>query len=245
MSTNPRPTLPTVPNDPGHTASALLEIFAPARAQVGDGAARPERRALWRADSIHRAKNFAQLAASLGNLAEHPRHSSLLQHIVPDARVLARLYDELGHDDGRTTTVPCTILLRAITERLIALFGQFRAIQTEIALQPLSLPPDQRRALVLICSELVINALKYAFPPEGGTLSVRLELAGDRVMLCVEDDGLGVADHYVAHHGGGLLDRLAAMLGTIVIRTPGADGRGYCVTIDFTVDPQMAPGSIQ
>ena len=48
-------------------------------------------------------------------------------------------------------------------------------------------------SLGLIVTELVINALKYAFPEgRGGTISVDYEARGPNWRLCVRDDGVGM-----------------------------------------------------
>jgi signal transduction histidine kinase len=43
----------------------------------------------------------------------------------------------------------------------------------------------------IIVGQLLENAFKYS--PEGGTVTVRAALAGDRIEVTVEDEGIGIA----------------------------------------------------
>jgi two-component sensor histidine kinase len=47
--------------------------------------------------------------------------------------------------------------------------------------------------LGLITSELIMNALKYAFPGgKAGTIHIRLKMSGAQAELMVGDDGIGI-----------------------------------------------------
>ena len=61
-------------------------------------------------------------------------------------------------------------------------------------------------SLGLIVTELVINALKYAFPDTGkaGEVMVRYEINGDDWKLSVSDDGIGRAEGAGPLKKGGL-----------------------------------------
>lgn len=210
--------------------AGMLELFAPTNSRPSqEGFFRQtDNSRLWRSDAIHRAKNMAQLAISLANVAAHPSRRWLPDDVVAQARGLARAYEELGVEYTSADEVPCAPLLKEVATRLTGIFGRARDITVIVVTDLTNLAPELRRALVLMCSEMIINALKYGYPSDdGGTIRVSLTEAADRLTLVVEDDGIGLVVGYSAGHGGGLLDQLGAVLGATVARSSGNDGHGY------------------
>lgn len=71
-------------------------------------------------------------------------------------------------------------------------------------------------SLGLIVTELVINALKHAFPDErGGSILVDYSSSGSNWMLSIRDDGVGIASGDLAPRSGlgtGIVEALARNL---------------------------------
>jgi two-component sensor histidine kinase len=90
-------------------------------------------------------------------------------------------------------------------------------------LQPLMLAGEERRALLLVASELVMNAMRHAFVGrQSGALWVTLhwdQTSGEGV-LTVADDGIGPDGIATgAGHGHGIVHGLADVLaGTVTWR---------------------------
>lgn len=211
--------------------TGLLELFAPSAPPASPN--RSEYAQLWSSDAIHRANNLAQLSVSLAGVAENSSRRWLSPAIATQARSLSRLFAELGIDPDPTEYLPCADMVTQVASRLTSIFGQARNITCKVATQAIYLPAEQRRALVLICSELVINALKYAFVSEaGGVICVRLEQRRCAIELVVEDNGTGTSKTYSKGHGGALIDELASLLGAQITRTCRADGAtGYRISV--------------
>lgn len=84
--------------------------------------------------------------------------------------------------------------------------------------------PDISVSLGLIVTELVINALKHAFPPErrGGKIAVRYLAQGTGWTMTVSDNGAGMGTGAVSAKPGlgtGIVDALAKQLGATVSTT--------------------------
>ncbi len=211
----------------------MLELFAPANARTGDLAAANgiQNASLWRSDAIHRARNLAQLTHSLANLSEHPSRRWLPDTLVVQTRSLARAYEELGAECDQTELVPCVPLLTEIATRLPLIFAIARNLAAVVDTQPVTLVPDMRRALILMCSELIINTLKYGYPDgAGGVIRVSLTNEPAGVRLIVEDDGVGAASAAMAGQGSALLEQLGDIMGASLTRSPGDNSQGYRVS---------------
>lgn len=210
----------------------LLSLFTKTPSPHGTDAAVPrsEHAVLWRADAVHRTKNLSQMVLALATLI-HRADPFFPTDVMPRARRLARAYDVLGDDEGRDTPVPCERLLKEVVLGLVGLFGDARGVSARVLTEPVKLVPAARRALILIASELTINALKYGFAGStGGTITVELTHDDMGIHLAVDDDGAGGGD-YVPGHGSGLIEGLSAILAATVIRSPGPDGRGFRVLV--------------
>lgn len=224
----------------------LLELFAPTLSSTPINALLllSEYTPLWRADAIHRAKNMAQLTRSFAEVVDHPSRRWLPTEVTAQARRLSRAYEELGVDNDTQARVPCAALLTEIATRLTDIFGRSRQVGIVISAQAVSLPIDARRALVLMASELVINALKYGYPTQaGGIITLTLAANHSEVELIVEDDGIGDAETYSPGHGGGLLDQLSAVLAASVKRTSAKTGHGFRVVTTVPINVPLGDDS--
>jgi two-component sensor histidine kinase len=113
--------------------------------------------------------------------------------------------------------------------------GRIR-IETDLE-QGITVTPDTAVPLGIVLSELITNALKYAFPdPRSGRLLAELRRNGeDRIEVVICDDGIGMVDAREGSLGYGIIRSLVRQIGgTIDIRSTN----GLTVTIVFPVKPQ-------
>jgi signal transduction histidine kinase len=99
-------------------------------------------------------------------------------------------------------------------------------------------PPSVEGAAYFVVAEALTNVAKYA----GATrATVRATREGDHLRLEIDDDGIGGADPRSGTGLRGLVDRLAALDGTLVIDSPAGGGTRIAAEIPLGIP---APASV-
>lgn len=161
----------------------------------------------------HRVKNSLQIVSSLLTLHSNRSASSEVKQVfrIMQNRVGAislvheKLYGKLATD---------SLDLGDYLEDLIGLLvhGKDRngsKIKLDIQTESVVVPVDICIDAGLIVTELVSNALKYAFlPRSGGLLRLVLEKNKDAICLLLEDDGPGFPEGFLPQEGSSLGFRL-------------------------------------
>jgi two-component sensor histidine kinase len=155
-------------------------------------------RALLMREVNHRVGNSLQLIASLLTLQGNAAPSADVKTALTDAtgRVLAvaqlhrRLYTS---DDVQQVSVDQ--YLTGLVEDLRRSAESNQLAQLTIKADPVDIHPDRAVAVGVIVNELVMNALKYAYPGSKGPIRVALKTVGNEsATVTVEDDGVGYAE---------------------------------------------------
>jgi two-component sensor histidine kinase len=146
----------------------------------------------------HRVKNNLQIIASLLNLQasriRQPQARAEFQSARDRVRALATLHRYL-YPHGELHTINMRSFLAELCGQLFQAMGETEGdrIQLEIEAPELRMLSDQAVPLSLIVTEVVGNALKFAFPDRRpGRISVRLTEADGVAELVIADDGVGM-----------------------------------------------------
>lgn len=192
------------------------------------------------AELEHRIANSLQIIASIILLKARSVQSEETRIHLQDAhkRVMsiAAVQRQL-HASGNTGAIEIASYLSRLCETLAAsMIGDTRPISLKVIGDGGSATSRQAESLGLIVTELVMNALKHAFPDETveGRITVAYEVAGTNWKLSVSDDGVGKPDGVFAQPrtglGTGIIKALAQQLDAKVETLAGPEGTTVSIT---------------
>jgi hypothetical protein len=190
---------------------------------------------LWANEAMQRAYNFLDLTIRLSACAPEDCDNHVAMAL--DAGNVAALAKSFRALDivNEEEFLPCSKVLGINARGLIELFGPtVGSVLLSTKLERLALPAFKRRALVLLCSELLVNALRHAFESQTeGLITVTLSsVDGHHGRLVVADNGRGVAK-VSTRPGSGIAFDLALLLeGDIRYRE--LVGSGTMVEVTFS-----------
>jgi chemotaxis protein methyltransferase CheR len=187
----------------------------------------------------HRVANSLQIIASILLIKARTVRSEETRLHLEDAhqRVMsvAAVQQQL-HVSEPSATIELGPYLSRLCETLAAsIIGDRRPISLQVHVQDGSASSSQAVSLGLIVTELLINAIKHAFPGDrmGGIVNVAYDVAGPNWRLSVSDDGIGKP---MGHS-----DKPNPGLGTTIVE---ALARQLDARVDVVMDPQGTTVSI-
>jgi two-component sensor histidine kinase len=204
-------------------------------------------RALLMREVNHRVGNSLQLIASLltlqGNAAANADVKSALVDATGRVLAVAQLHRRLYTSDD-VQQVSVDQYLTGLVEDLRRSAESNQLAQLTVTADPVSVHPDRAVAIGVIVNELVMNALKYAYPNGKGPIRVTLSAAPDRsrAEVSVSDDGVGYVESDNPKSTGlgqRIVKAMAAKLdGTI---EQESTAKGTRVVVSFAIDPKRKP----
>jgi two-component sensor histidine kinase len=129
--------------------------------------------------------------------------------------------------------------LEALLEDLRRSAEGNRMSRLDLKAEPIEIDPDRAVAIGIIVNELVMNAVKYAYPDGAGPIHVELVSDGDDIQLSITDDGVGEnakSDPRSTGMGQRIVAAMAQKLDTQVERDP--THAGTRIMLRF---PRVAP----
>lgn len=148
------------------------------------------------------------------------------ERIATMGRIHRRLYDPASIDR------PIGAHLRDVCDDLLLSTGA-RNVTCSVEAADIRIGLDRLVPLSLLVTELLTNSVKHAFTGrESGTVAVTLQPAGaDRLLLVMQDDGVGIADKVPAAASRGLGTRIVQGLASqlngelVIVRENGTVAR--------------------
>lgn len=186
----------------------------------------------------HRIGNSLQLITSMIRLqasSTQDAHAKdvlrqAAERVIAVAQVHQRLYT--SEDIQHVQMQP--YLIKLLEDQQLA--ARDRGCSLSIEISDIKLATDRAISLGIIVTELVTNALKYAYPEQGGPIRVTLSpVPDDKLRLTVEDEGIGQVGPGGPAKGTGvgsrIVDAMARSLGG-ELRQSGDHG-GFRSTLVF------------
>jgi chemotaxis protein methyltransferase CheR len=149
----------------------------------------------------HRVANSLQIIASILMLKARAVLSEETRGHLQDAhrRVmsLAAVQQHLSNHRGMDLVEMGPYLTKLCTSLCQSIIGEDHPPTLDVTADEGALSPADAVSLGLVVTELVINALKYAFPDRSSaaTIAVRYEVSGTDWKLSVSDNGVGAPEN--------------------------------------------------
>ena len=196
----------------------------------------------------HRVGNSLQIIASLLHLQASSSTqddvkaalTNAMGRVAAVAQVHRRLYT--SHD---LKSVLLNQYLEALLEDLRRSAEGNRMSRLTLKAEPIEIDPDRAVAIGIIVNELVMNAVKYAYPDGAGPIHVELNSQGDNLLLSIADDGVGLnvkSDPRSTGMGQRIVTAMASKLDADVERDPTHPGTR--IVLRFSrVNPSATPSA--
>jgi light-regulated signal transduction histidine kinase (bacteriophytochrome) len=174
-------------------ARQVSELNAKLSRTLADKDALLEQKDLLMKEVDHRIQNSLQLVSAFlamqargaaGEVADALREAQARLSAV--AQVHRRLYR-----DDQVATVDLARYLEELAGDMKLSLGNEWASRMTLDLAPVLIPSDRAVNVGLVMTELVINATKYAYDGEPGSIAIGLEQHRNRLRLIVADSGRG------------------------------------------------------
>jgi PAS domain S-box-containing protein len=188
------------------------------------------------AEVNHRAKNSLAIAASLltvqGAQQDDPQARSLLKEACDRIMAMARVHDLLSKSET-SQVVALDAYLADLCEALRSMAGTKTSVSLASAVEPgIFVHADAAIPLGIIATELITNAIKYAFvEAEAGLITVEAHRPqADRIRLTIADNGRGMGKPRDGSLGYPLVAALVRQIrGEMSVASEG----GVTITIAF------------
>jgi len=197
----------------------------------------------------HRVGNSLQIIASLLHLQANSSNdedikaalTNAMGRVAAVAQVHRRLYTSQD-----LKTVVLNQYLSALLEDLRRSAEGNRMSRLTLEAEPIEIDPDRAIAIGIIVNELVMNAVKYAYPDGAGPIHVELRSLADGLEISVTDDGVGLQvklNPQSTGMGQRIVSAMAQKLETKAERDPSHSGTRIVLKIKTTPEAPRVPSA--
>jgi two-component sensor histidine kinase/PAS domain-containing protein len=200
----------------------------------------------------HRVKNNLQVVASLLSLQERvvadPAAAAALAESRSRIATIGLVHERL-YNSADLTRIDLADYVRKLFLGLVQSYGvSSDRIRLEVAVEAESMDLSVAIPWALILNELLVNAIRHAWPDGGpGKIEVGMSRRDGRWLLRVADDGQGFPEPVDILHVSSLGLRIVRLLAEQAGGTPHARNRGGAeVSVDFPeagISPRRAEAS--
>jgi two-component sensor histidine kinase len=195
-------------------------------------------RALLLGEVNHRVGNSLQLIASLltlqRNATSHEEAKAALGDAINRVHAVGEMHRRLNTAQN-VQEIGLTSYLKQVVDDLRKSSESAQLATVSVTADDIVSRSDLAVSVGMIVNELVVNAMKYAYPGRSGPIRVMLKkLENGQAAVTVEDDGVGFVERGSGHSGLGtrIVTAMAQKIDGTITRDP--DHRGTRITVIFT-----------
>src|SRR6201985_3144876 len=197
----------------------------------------------------HRVGNSLQIIASLLHLQASSTDqedvkaalTNAMGRVAAVAQVHRRLYTSQD-----LKSVLLNQYLEALLEDLRRSAEGNRMSRLTLTAESIEIDPDRAVAIGIIVNELVMNAVKYAYPDGAGPIHVELRPQDEELLLSITDDGVGLnvkVDPRSTGMGQRIVTAMATKLDACVERDPTHTGTRIMLRFPRATPPAVKPAN--
>jgi two-component sensor histidine kinase len=201
----------------------------------------------------HRVGNSLQIIASLlhlqANSAAQDDVKAALTNAMGRVAAVAQVHRRL-YTSQDLKSVLLNAYLDALLDDLRRSAEGNKMSRLTLKAEPIEIDPDRAVAIGIIVNELVMNAVKYAYPDCAGPIHVDLFAEGEDLALSIADDGVGFSsesdsksDPRSTGMGQRIVSAMASKLEASVERDPNHAGTRIVVRFRRTGTPAPSAAS--
>jgi two-component sensor histidine kinase len=197
-------------------------------------------------ESDHRIKNSLQIVASLLRIQALREKSAAatkaLEAAATRIQSIAEIHDALQESGGRDV-LDLGHALATMSQSLHVMAGDPKSVALVFNVEPILAQVALAQPLLLAVNELVVNALRHAFPAERcGSIQISAHVLNGRLRVEVVDDGVGLPAGYgtTAGFGSKLVRMMVEKVGG-VLTIDNTCGARFTIIAPPPVLADMAP----
>jgi two-component system, sensor histidine kinase PdtaS len=178
------------------------------QAMLREATANAERCAVMLREGNHRIKNSLQIVSSLMSMQARREQSPTARRALHTAmsriQSIARMHDVL-QESGGADDVNIGAILEKMCGSLHMMGGHVQGVEVRVEAEAVHTPAAYAQPIALAVNELVVNALRHAFPDgRTGSILVRLHCEEGQLHVLVADDGVGLPAGHAEGQGYGM-----------------------------------------
>ena len=144
----------------------------------------------------HRVKNNMQIISSLLSLQANHTSSDEAAEILKESRgrvkSMAMIHEKLYHSSNLSRLNMAEYLNNLVGDILRSYSSVSSKVSSNVDVDDIYLNINTALPMGLMVNELVSNSIKHAFPEGEGNISIKLEYDGEKYILTVSDNGIGL-----------------------------------------------------
>jgi len=153
----------------------------------------------------HRVKNNLQVISSILNLQSNYIKDDRIASILKEGqdRIKSMSYvHEILYKSKKFSSLNLGEYLNGLMDHLTESFVEkHKSIAIVKDIEPITVTLDQAIPCGLIVNEIITNASKYAFPDKNeGKIKISLKNENNRIILRINDNGIGLPQHFNPEH---------------------------------------------